>query len=275
MKKLIFVLFVLISQNAFSQSKIREFTMPFDATRCDAKGNLIEELDPNDNSKKKSIILGINSDWDFKVIKKTSTGYVLQFLSWGKKKKYDILNKEYYRDGTTNKYFFIDKETFLDYTQEREVKEPYSSFSFGTITLPIKFRFGNNDSTNSLKKRYFDFTGEVNLGLTAGVKLKHNETFSSHCLVGTSIASVNVDSFTTKGFVKETTKASSASVYTGYILEHDSGFQIGIFAGLDLISGAMGKSWVYNHQPWLGLGLGYSILQPKNKSKKQDISESE
>lgn len=71
-----------------------------------------------------------------------------------------------------------------------------------------------------------------------------------------------MDSANTKGFQKIKTNASAISPTTGLVVHFKkSGLQLITTIGLDFIAGELGRKWVYRNQPWLGIGVGFSIFK--------------
>lgn len=182
----------------------------------------------------------------------------------------DSLNRVFYKsnyqsyEGETRKvrrkvgdiYFSLPKSDFVTNGGD---KIPQSDFIFGLTTLPIKMRFGNPEVENGKQKRYFDFAGEISLGISTGWRRRTDPINSFSVLTGIAITSVPIDSFTSKGLFTSPTNVSALTWHLGILYQHKV-FQIGLFSGIDYLKGELGKRWVYRHQPWLGIGLGIAIL---------------
>ncbi len=183
----------------------------------------------------------------------TSTGYIVTV---------PVFNDG--RDVSYNKtaagvtiYFFIPLTDFDNVCTESISRR---SFAVGIPTIPAKLRFGNGGT--GVEPRYFRFDGNVSLGLSAGFKYSFGADmqYAINGLGGFTIASVNVDSLTTKGRVKVNTSAASFSPHVGLVFDFQQ-FQIGLYSGIDFLYGEPNKYWVYRNQPWLGIGLGYNIFK--------------
>ncbi|MEP0479707.1 MAG: hypothetical protein ABJD23_05805, partial [Nonlabens sp.] len=81
-------------------------------------------------------------------------------------------------ESNVKRYFLLPKADF-DKNSKVVVKLPKNSFTFGAVTVPIKFRFGSKDDQGN-RERFFDFTGDINIGLSAGYKLRpyRNDKFA-------------------------------------------------------------------------------------------------
>lgn len=160
-------------------------------------------------------------------------------------------------------YFVLSFKDFEKYCTEA-IKT--HSFSLGIPTIPIKLRFGNGGKEEN--PRYFNFEGNINLGLSLGYKYSFGfEKKNSISIVsGFTLSSVPVDSLSTKGKIVTKTSASSFSPHLGLIFS-DNNFQFGLFCGVDFLYGETNKYWIYRNQPWLGLGFGYSLFNTDNVKK--------
>jgi len=214
----------------------------------------------------------------FKVVQDLGDSYLITFLPWKTKAESDVssraneirsLNKQYYKDGNVQKYFTIPKKQFHENTL-KDKTPPKNSFTTGAITVPIKIRFGSKDK-DGVRTRYFDFYGDVNLGMAIGYKFRpwKNQDMFFNFLGGIGITSVAVDSLTTKGYIKTSTKAAALTPSLSFVWEIKS-FQIGLFAGIDYLSRELGDKWDYKDQVWLGIGLGYSIFKTPQTPKFQE-----
>jgi hypothetical protein len=129
-------------------------------------------------------------------------------------------------------------------------------FTWGVMTLPIKARFGNNE------KKFFDFEERLNLGFVFGLKkqLKGYSQRSRNYLAGFGITSVRTDSLSMKDISVYDGKSSLAlSLHTGVLYQFEM-FQVGLFIGADLVPGMVGRSWVHQGKPWVGLAIGVSLF---------------
>lgn len=211
----------------------------------------------------------------FVITKVLEDFYVISLLPYSTKneKGYNVnfadakdLNAKLYNNSLTNQsgsvlpnaniFFRLPKGDFVKYGGDRI---PQSDFVFGLITLPIKMRFGSSEMVNGVQKRYFDFAGEISLGVSTGYRRRFSNIASYSILTGLAITSVPIDSFASKGLITSETNVSALTWHLGVLYQHKI-FQIGIFTGLDFMKGELKRKWVYNNQPWLGIGLGIAIL---------------
>jgi len=139
---------------------------------------------------------------------------------------------------------------------------PSPTLAVGSAFLPAKIRFGNG------KDRYFDFSPEFSLGSTLGARLalQKSEKNYLNILAGAGFSFVELDSTNTLGAVHINSKLPAFTTSTGLMLEVKH-LNIGLFSGIDLISGANGRIWQYQAKPWLSIGLGMQFLDPKNIPK--------
>lgn len=164
------------------------------------------------------------------------------------------------------RYFKI---TRLEFDSRCKEFLPKSQFSVGVLTLPIKIRFGNKTSDET-KKIYSSFTGNISAGLSLGYKRNFNRNkkpWSLTGLTGFSLTSVPVSGETTNNFVQSETNEAALTWHVGLLSSIDN-FQIGVFMGVDYLSGKINKEWDYRNKPWLGIGIGFSFF---NSKKTTDI----
>jgi hypothetical protein len=136
-----------------------------------------------------------------------------------------------------------------------------TTFTIGLVTMPLKLRLGTN----------FDFQGNLSLGSTAGAKIrvsKYNLNYIN-ILLGTSISTVSLDSFSTGGRLtgQPLTSIAVFSPSLGIVFEFGKA-QAGIFLGVDYLNKSTQTKyeWIYNKKPWLSIGFGFSILNIDSKS---------
>ncbi|NTS41925.1 hypothetical protein HRG84_13495 [Flavisolibacter sp. BT320] len=162
------------------------------------------------------------------------------------------------------RYFLLARS---DFDAKCEERQPKNQFSLGAMTLPIKVRFGEKDK-NGENKSYSSFTGNISLGLSFGLKHNYTRRFAVNYLAGFSLSAIPVSSETTKGFIENETNQAAVTWHAGVLTEIDN-FQIGIFTGIDYLSGKIQKEWVYRNKPWLGVGIGFSFFNTKSTTDKQ------
>lgn len=233
------------------------------AQKCDAVGaNLTASTDPL----ARTFIIIVES--------MTSAGYVIRVPKFPKSNRINLndkfvispaQNEVKTADGVITKAAQVEKELyfFIPITYFDSVcGKPISNHSFtvGIPIIPAKLRFGNGGKGDDA--RYFRFEGNLSLGLSGGWKYSFGEDnkYAINTLVGFTVASVAVDSLTTKGRVNSNTSAASFSPHFGFVFDVQS-FQFGLYTGIDFLYGEPNNYWVYRNQPWLGIGIGYSLFK--------------
>lgn len=209
----------------------------------------------------------LEKDWQFEIVRIKSDGnYVIRLLRWkdvkdaGQKALNASKNTNFYGTDASPIYFLL---TTDEYKNNAERIEKKGTFTVGAGTTLIKIRPGRED-----QELYTDFVNDFNIGVMAGFKFKpYRRRELSHSLLGgISFGSVGVSSNTTKNVITEETDAASISFSGGYVFEYNK-FQLGLFTGIDVLSGKAGRYWVYKKRPWLGLGFGYSIFRAEGKGQ--------
>lgn len=279
----IFILFITLTSYGQDPKNLgKSFVMKqnYNALQCDAVGD-----------KQFSALAPLERTFVVIVEAMTSAGYVISIPEFTKSKKKEDLNNLFVKSKAVNAtavipevknndgivttpeqiatsaqpekeiYFFV---PFDEFDQVCEKPSSNHSFTVGIPTIPAKLRFGNGG--NGDNPRYFRFDGNVSLGLSGGYKYSFGEDgkYAINTMVGFTIASVTVDSLTTKGRVNTNTSAASFSPHFGFVFDFQS-FQFGLYTGIDLLYGEPNKYWVYRNQPWLGIGIGYSLFQTEAK----------
>jgi hypothetical protein len=149
----------------------------------------------------------------------------------------------------------------LLYVSDAERLKEKGSFTVGVATTLLKIRPGSKETENRTTINS-DFGNDFNLGFSAGWKIqpkRKKQTFHS-VVFGLSMSAIDVTPYSTRDHIKENATQSAITISPGYIFEIDK-FQMGIFPGLDMMSGAIGRKWIYRNRPWLGIGFGYSIFR--------------
>ncbi len=162
----------------------------------------------------------------------------------------------------TDKYFLMQK-----YDLDSNCVKVYNSglrstvFTIGLVTMPLKLRLGKN----------FDFQGNLSLGTTAGVKVRLSKYNSNYInfLLGASISTISLDSFSTRGKVPSQ-PINDIAVFSpslGVVFEFGKA-QGGIFYGMDFLNKSTQSrfAWIYNKKSWISIGFGFSIFNVDSKS---------
>ncbi len=263
MKHLITLAFLSIATFLFSQSepatklgKSFELNSNFCATQCDGVGT---SFGTTDILEREFIIV---------VEAITATDFVISVPKFGNNDAYNLrFNKD---DSDHDLYFLFPIAVFDKYCKPLQLK---GGLTVGIPTIPTKIRFGNAGTTSN--KRFFRFEGNVSLGLSGGYKrtFGNENQYAWNLVVGFTVASVPVDSLTTKGVVNSNTSAASFSPHVGLVMDFQK-VQFGIYSGIDFLNGEPNKYWVYENQPWLGIGFGYSLLKADIQGKTPNTAES-
>ncbi|MGH1337946.1 MAG: hypothetical protein ACRBFS_17630 [Aureispira sp.] len=276
MKQLCTILSLCLALTSYGQDlknlgKTFVMKQNYKAKKCDAIGG--NQINSSDPLERKFIII---------VEAMIDKGYVISVPSFTVSTRKNYLNETFVqtsgiaaiKDAEGNVktaakpekriYFFI---PFTDFSKVCERSLAPNSFTAGIPTLPVKLRFGNGGEGED--PRYFRFEGNVSLGLSAGWKHSFGEDkkYAFNLLAGFTIASVEVDSATTRGRVASKTAAASFSPHLGVVFDVQR-FQFGLYTGFDFLYGEPNKYWVYRNQPWLGIGIGYSLFKTDKDNSK-------
>lgn len=147
-------------------------------------------------------------------------------------------------------YFYITKAQ-LDF-KARAITRSNLDLVVGNVITPVKLRFSP-----------FDFTKDITLGSTFGVKYsfakKQNAAVDG--LLGIGVSSLTIDSTSSKGKTQQPVDLLAFSTSLGIVIEFGNA-QVGAFLGFDFISNKNQNeyNWIYRNKPWVSFGLGYSIF---------------
>lgn len=158
------------------------------------------------------------------------------------------------------KFFLISKANLAIFCK---ILKPTVTPLYGAAVLPFKARFQND----------FAFTKDLTISNMGGIKWNlPNNKIGLGLVFGIGISSVNVDSLTTSGAVKETQSRSAITLPVGVIVQYER-LQFGAFLGWDWIDGPNKKDWTYQGETWFSLGIGFNIFNEENAKKKEDSNE--
>jgi hypothetical protein len=242
-------------------------TIPISITECDINGIAAGVV---------SITADINSQ--FYKVGETGNDVIVTFLLYTTNPvKYNLYNaviaaavpaggKMPALAASQRKYFLMKKTAFDNncipvYTLKFSKSAKFTS---SAVTLPVKLRLKD-----------FDFDKNFSLGVSGGIKTRISKYNSNYlnALVALNISTNDLDSFATKGKVtgQPIKNIATFSPALGLVFEFGKA-QIGLFAGVDLMSKSNRNKfdWIYHGKPWLSLGFGISILgkEGDNKSAK-------
>ena len=240
-------------------------------TQCTPIGDTV--YDALSNSPVEKIV---QRNWQFRIVSRNTSGsiYVIRFFKWSTevreltlKSNNSFKNADYYESNGVPIYFLLTED---QYKMLAQVIPPRQTLSVGAATTIVKIRPGRKQPINGYPS-YFDFANDFNLGLLFGYKYHPNfrREFTMHGLVGLSITSINLDSATTQGLLKESGNSAALTLSAGYVFDLANKFQLGIFIGQDMLAGEAGRKWVYRNRPWIGLSLGFSIFKAQVAPEEQ------
>lgn len=277
MKHLLFLLSILFGTNVvFSQDTEVYY---FKSATAVVEYDIIADQATTD-------IYVAQKNFRFNVDRATLTGYVITFIKWDESgEDNQEKNQRFYQEASQRtlkvtgtqvlegqqKYFYISKQDFAEFTGVYVDNNPKYSFVTGALIVPIKIRPGSEpDKETGERVRPFDFTSDFNIGISAGLRMRLEKQGDHHLNIigGISITSVAVEEQTTQDFLDAKTNAAAITINAGLIYEYKD-FQAGFIMGWDRLSRELGDSWVYQGKPWFGLGIGYNIFNTKEASATQ------
>jgi hypothetical protein len=209
----------------------------------------------------------IKANTAFEVRNTTTTDYIIQISEYTKGKKKDSLNLELHKTSANQDIYF--KLLKSDYPLYAEKLERRGTFTVGAATTLIKIRPGRKEPKNGYDV-YSEFGNDFNIGVSAGWKFQpYRKMQLAHSgVIGLSFSSIKVTPYTTKNFLEAESTQGCVTFSAGYVFEYNK-FQVSIFSGLDLMSGQVGRNWIYRNRPWLGLGFGFQIFRAEGDGNKE------
>lgn len=176
-----------------------------------------------------------------------------------------------------NPYLLKDKNNNLErrdicyyQLQDRQsVSLSFREITVTAITIPVKYRFSNSDFPE-------DFSTGFNANIFAGVSFGRTSFWYRKKVDNkTNMYKITLGAFLGASSVELNSKNTSASIapltvdekYTKGLASIGFGgtysynkINLGLFYGWDYAVGADSQKWNYNHKPWLGLAIGYSLF---------------
>ncbi|MCW3074261.1 MAG: hypothetical protein JWP69_1330 [Flaviaesturariibacter sp.] len=264
----IFIAFCISLLSAQAQDRdIREgihvFNFAANLTQCDATGTSIMAGNPAT-----AVVKRVEGNWRFKIYDMVGANYIINILEFPTGYGNEAtLNNSFVEASNQTVYFLLPATTYNQVAER--FKSPHS-FTVGAATTLIKIRPGSKEPIDGKWPVYFDFANDFNIGVLFGYKYKpwRKIDFASNFLAGISVTSIGIDSLTTKGIAKSPSNSSGLTFSLGYVAEFNK-FQFGVFSGLDMLTGEVGRNWVYRNRPWIGLTLGYSIFRTQGSPESQ------
>lgn len=156
-------------------------------------------------------------------------------------------------------YYF--KLSRAQYDLNAQKFERRGNFTVGASTTLIKIRPGRKNPKDGYNI-YSEFGNDFNIGVSAGWKVRPNRRLEvSHSVVGgLSFSSIKVTPYTTKEFLTAESAQGCLTFSVGYVFEYNK-FQVSLFSGMDVMSGEVGRKWIYRNRPWIGVGFGFQIFR--------------
>ncbi len=186
--------------------------------------------------------------------KKNADTVIVRFWNWA---EIDLRREYNYSDSDekVRKYFLMSYQDFNDKSIKRYSRVP--TFTAGTVVIPVKLRFNQ-----------FDFSKDVTIGPTAGVRfrLSHYTNNYLNVLLGFGISSVSLDSISTGGKIKKGSDRPALTPSLGIVFEFIQNVQVGVFLGKDYIAKKEDVDWMYQGKTWFSIGLGITILSRQSSA---------
>lgn len=254
MKEFIFIVLILLAQKVHAQTDMREgrhiFNYDTELSQCSFDGTPLRGT-PTEKIKENTI---------FTIRRVVGTDYIIQIAKYtSNTATAQALNLKFYKTTADEDIFFkLPKAVYELNAQKLERK---GNFTVGAATTLIKVRPGRKEPVDNYAI-YSEFGNDFNIGISAGWKIKPNRKLEvTHSIVGgLSFSSIKATPYTTKGFLKSESTQACITLSAGYVFEYNK-FQISLFSGIDVMSGQVGREWIYRNRPWLGLGFGYQIFR--------------
>ena len=153
-----------------------------------------------------------------------------------------------------------------DYPNYAQRFEKRGNFTVGASTTLIKVRPGSKKPKDGYNI-YSEFGNDFNIGVSAGWKWKpYRRLELAHSFVGgLSFSDIKATPYTTKNYLTAEANQACITFSIGYLFEYNK-FQLSIFSGLDVMSGEVGRNWIYRNRPWIGLGFGFQIFRAQGET---------
>lgn len=176
---------------------------------------------------------------------------VIRFWEWEKTNIDKQLEYNYTDSSKSDLRYFLLSKTYFNSPRVVPRYTMKASFTAGTVVIPVKIR-----------SKPFDFSTDVTLGPTAGVRWgisPYTNTNFFSAMLGFGVTHISLDSLSTQGVTKSAADRPALTLSLGGVFEF-SGAQVGFFMGWDRISQNQEERWIYQGKPWFSIGLGYAII---------------
>lgn len=193
-------------------------------------------------------------DSKFILVDKRRDTCIIRFVLNGPSRQYRFLSSSV-ADFTRYHYFCMPSAQ-LEY-KAHAVRRADWGVVVGQMLTPVKLRF-----------QPFDFTKDISLGTTVGVRGLTGSTRQTAVagLAGIGISGLTIDSAASNGAITTPAEVLAFTLSTGLVFEFGHA-QLGCFTGFDFLTAGAQRQyhWRYRHQPWLSFGVGYALYsyQPK------------
>lgn len=245
-----------------AQSNIRDgrhiFNYDVTLTQCNFDGNAIAGAIPE----------RIEANTIFYVKNIVGTDYIIQIAKFtSNNATAKALNVKLVSTAAGDIFFKLPQNNSQNSYELNAVRlEKKGLFTVGAATTLIKIRPGRKEPKNGYNI-YSEFGNDFNIGISAGWKFRpYPRTQLSHSLVGgLSFSSIKVTPYTTQDFIQSEATQGCVTFSAGYVFEYNK-FQVSVFTGIDVMSGEIGRKWIYRNRPWLGLGFGFQIFRGQGET---------
>lgn len=159
---------------------------------------------------------------------------------------------------------------FYELKNRQTIKLFFSEFNVSALIIPVKYRFKGK---NGLEEEFSTaFNGNVFIGYSLGkTSFFHREKvgnksntwkFTGGVLIGASTVTLNSNNTSQSiDSLDENTEIVKGISSIGMGLTYTfNKINFGAFYGYDYAIGNEAEKWNYNKKPWLGIAIGYSIL---------------
>ena len=133
-----------------------------------------------------------------------------------------------------------------------------TSITGGVVILPYKFR--PNLRVKGVIKGY-DFSKDITLGISGGLRqrISHYKPYYLNVLGNFGVSNVTETPFNTDSTLKDSRDVPAFTAAIAIVADFKN-IQFGISLGWDKVSDSNKNNWIYESQPWISVGFGYSIF---------------
>lgn len=222
--------------------------------------NYIEQVTPSDglgNTSGTSITIDAGVRFVIKHLMPNGD-LVIAFNEWESTNNQKKYNYQFDASGKSTGIllYFLLARTVFDNSCKEYVYVPNWDISFGTLTTPFRFRH-----------QPFLYTNNVSLGATIAFTKKIYQNFSVGVVPGISLTKVELDKFSTNGFVEDKTERPALTPSISLLFGYKN---INVTAGIgwDIVNRVSDteKSWIYNGAHWFGIGIGINLFSSNKES---------